>query len=170
MSHRPTRRRFLKTSTFAGLSVWIASRDSRAAEPASPNEKLNIGIIGTTGRGGENLHGVSSENIVALCDVDDNLLGPVAQKYPKAAHYNDFRKMLDEAKNLDAVVVSTADHCHANATVMALRSANMSTAKSRSPTPSPKRASSPPKPPRQKRPRRWARRFTPATITAASSN
>jgi predicted dehydrogenase len=121
MPHRPTRRRFLKTSTFAGLSVWIASRDSHAAEPASPNDKLNVGIIGTTGRGGENLHGVSSENIVALCDVDDNLLGPVAAKYPKAARFNDFRKMLEEAKNLDAVVVSTADHCHASATVMALR-------------------------------------------------
>jgi predicted dehydrogenase len=121
MPNRPTRRRFLKQSTFAGLSVWITTRDSRAADSPSPNEKLNIGIIGATGRGGENLKGVSSENIIALCDVDDHLLDPVAQKYPAAARFNDFRKMLEETKNLDAVVVSTADHCHANATVMALR-------------------------------------------------
>src|SRR5712671_435681 len=49
MSHRPSRRRFLKQSTFAGLSVWVAARDSRAADAPAPNEKLNIGIIGATG-------------------------------------------------------------------------------------------------------------------------
>ncbi len=119
MTHRTTRRRFLKTSTFAGLSVWIAPAAVRAA--ASPNEKLNIGVIGTTNRAGENLKAVSSENIVALCDVDERLLGPVAEKYPAAAKFTDFRKMLETTKNLDAVVVATADHCHAIATVMALR-------------------------------------------------
>jgi predicted dehydrogenase len=120
MSQRPSRRHFLKQSAFAGVSLFAASR-TRAADPVSPNEKLNIGIIGSTGRGGENLKGVSSENIVALCDVDDRLLALASQKYPAAAKFNDFRKMLEEVKNLDAVVVSTADHCHANATVMALR-------------------------------------------------
>src|SRR5260221_1659608 len=93
MTHRTTRRRFLKTSTFAGLSVWIAPAAVRAA--ASPNEKLNIGVIGTTNRAGENLKAVSSENIVALCDVDERLLGPVAEKYPAAAKFTDFRKMLE---------------------------------------------------------------------------
>jgi predicted dehydrogenase len=120
MSQRTTRRRFLQQSTFAGLSFWLAPRAARAAAE-SPNEELNIGVIGATGRGGENLKAVSSQNIVALCDVDDRLLAPVAEKYPAAARFSDFRKMLDQTKQLDAVVVSTADHCHAHATVMALR-------------------------------------------------
>ena len=119
MHHRTTRRRFLKTSATAGLAVWIAPRAARAA--TSPNEKLNIGVVGTTNRAGENLKAVSGENIVALCDVDERLLGPVAEKYPAAAKFTDFRKMLENAKNIDAVVVATADHCHALATVMALR-------------------------------------------------
>jgi predicted dehydrogenase len=118
MIHRPSRRRFLQHSAAAGLAVWLAPAAVRAA---GPNEKLNIGVIGVTNRGGANLTGVSSENIVALCDVDDRLLGPVAAKYAGAAKFNDFRKMIEETKNLDAVVVSTADHCHASATVMALR-------------------------------------------------
>jgi predicted dehydrogenase len=118
MNQHPSRRRFLKSSAAAGLALWTAPAAIRAA---GANEKLNIGVIGVTNRGGANLAGVSGENIVALCDVDDRLLGPVAAKYPGATKFNDFRKMIQETKSLDAVVVSTADHCHANATVMALR-------------------------------------------------
>src|SRR3954449_915240 len=79
MNHHPSRRRFLKTSAAAGLALWAAPAAIRAA---GANEKLNIGVIGVINRGGENLKGVSGENIVALCDVDDRLLGPVAAKYP----------------------------------------------------------------------------------------
>jgi predicted dehydrogenase len=122
MPHFPSRRRFLQTSALAGLSVWVAPRDARAADvSASPNEKLNIGVIGVANRGGANLAGVASQNIVALCDVDDRYLDAAQSKHPRARRFNDFRKMLDDVKELDAVVVSTADHCHAHATVMALR-------------------------------------------------
>jgi predicted dehydrogenase len=118
MKNRLSRRRFLTQSAAVGVTLWAGPAALRAA---GANEKLNIGVIGVTNRGGANLAGVSSENIVALCDVDDRFMAPVAAKYPSAAKYSDFRKMLEEAKNLDAVVCSTADHCHANATVMALR-------------------------------------------------
>jgi predicted dehydrogenase len=64
---------------------------------------------------------VAGENIVALCDVDDNYLGAAGQRFPQAAKYNDFRKLLETEKTLDAVVVSTPDHIHAPASVMAMR-------------------------------------------------
>jgi hypothetical protein len=51
---------------------------------------------------------------VALCDVDSRQGGPTFKLYDKATQYADFRKMLDkEGKNIDAVVISTADHMHA---------------------------------------------------------
>jgi len=88
---------------------------------ASPGERLNIGVIGVANRGGANLQGVSGQNIVALCDVDENYLAAAAQRFPRAKTYHDFRRMLDQ-KEIEAVVVSTADHTHAMATVMALKS------------------------------------------------
>ena len=90
------------------------------ARKISPNEKLNLGIIGVANRAAANLEAVSSQNIVALCDVDDDYLRGASQKFPSAKTYNDFRKLL-ERNDLDAVVVSTPDHIHAPATMMALR-------------------------------------------------
>ncbi len=92
---------------------------SALAQTKSPNEKLNIGIIGVANRGGDNLNGVQNENIVALCDIDDTYLASAKSRFPKAETYNDFRIML-ERKDLDAVVVSTPDHNHAPATALAL--------------------------------------------------
>jgi hypothetical protein len=78
------------------------------------NEKLNIAGVGVGGRGSDDLHGCAAENIVALCDVDSRQGGPTFKRYERAAQYADFRKMLDkEEKNIDAVVIATADHMHA---------------------------------------------------------
>ncbi|HZP80023.1 MAG TPA: Gfo/Idh/MocA family oxidoreductase [Chthonomonadaceae bacterium] len=92
-----------------------------AAQSKSPNEKLNIGVIGVAHQGEYNLSNVRSENIVALCDIDDDFLAAAAKDLPDAATYNDYRKML-ERRDLDAVVVSTADHTHAPITLAALES------------------------------------------------
>ncbi len=117
---RPTSRRgFLKQSTGAFAGLWIAGSRVRGDEK-SPNERLNIGLIGVAGRGASNLKNVSGENIVALCDIDDNRLAPAALQFPAAKTYNDFRKLLEQ-KGIDAVVVSTPDHTHAVAAAMALR-------------------------------------------------
>jgi len=65
--------------------LWLAgSPASTAARRFSPNDKLNIGVIGVANRGAENLHGVANENIVALCDIDDKLLAAAAQRFPFA--------------------------------------------------------------------------------------
>lgn len=120
MEQRITRRTFLKATTAAGIGVWVSGMPAFAASK-SPNEKLNIGVIGCGGRGGADLNGVTSENIVALCDVDSNILNGAASRFPSAVKYTDFRKMLEEQKNLDAVVIGTPDHTHAPATAMAIK-------------------------------------------------
>jgi predicted dehydrogenase len=82
----------------------------------SPNEKLNIASIGAGGKGYSDIHGCESENIVALVDPDDERAARAYKEFPKAAKYKDFRVMYDkEAKNIDAVTVSTPDHVHATA-------------------------------------------------------
>ena len=86
-----------------------------------PSEKLNIAGIGVGGRGGGDLGEVSSENIVALCDVDWRHAAGTFKRYAKAKKYRDFRKMLEKEKGVDAVVVATPDHTHAVATMMAIK-------------------------------------------------
>jgi len=121
---RPTieRRHFLKTSAVgiaASFGVW-SERPVRASR--SPNEKLNIAAVGTGGMAGADLQRLSGENIVAICDVDENTLGTAAKKYPAAEKYFDFRIMLEmEQARIDAVMVATPDHVHAAASVMAMR-------------------------------------------------
>ncbi len=110
-----SRRRFLQGAAAAGAAAWLP----RAS--ASPNEKLNIACIGVSGRGAANLKGVASENIVALCDIDARNLDKAAQLHPSARRHVDFRRMLEEQKDIDAVVISTADHVHAPAAMMAMR-------------------------------------------------
>ena len=87
-----------------------------------PSEKLNIAGIGVGGRGSNDLQALSSENIVALCDVDWDRAKATFKKYPQAKKYKDFREMLQiEDKNIDAVVIATPDHVHAVAAIMAMR-------------------------------------------------
>jgi predicted dehydrogenase len=113
-----SRRQFLKTSTVASAAVLGMPALLSAA---APNSKLNIAVIACGGRGGSNLGDVSSENIVALCDVNANALSSAARKYPQARTFKDYRKLYDELKDFDAVVVSTPEHHHAFATLPALK-------------------------------------------------
>lgn len=116
-----TRRSFIQQSALGVAGLWLAGGQNLLARKLSANDKLNIGVIGVANRGGANFQGVASQNIVALCDVDENYLRAAAQKLPQAKTYSDFRKLLDQ-KEIDAVVISTTDHTHAPATVMALKS------------------------------------------------
>src|SRR5436309_11190172 len=81
----------------------------------SPNEKLNIAAIGAGGKAASDIRGCSpTENIVALCDVDDKRAQPIFTEFDKASKYRDFRVMLDkESNNIDAVIVTIPDFMHA---------------------------------------------------------
>jgi len=120
--HRPlTRRNFLRNVAWTGSGLIILS-NSRSVRGTPANSKLNIAGIGVAGRGGDDIDGVASENLVALCDVDDAHAAKTFEKFPAAKRYRDFRKMLDEIHGqIDAVVVGTPDHTHAPAGVMAMK-------------------------------------------------
>ena len=117
-SGRPTRRQFgraVASSAVGALAVPAVVRGRNL------NEKLNIAMIGVGGRGAANLDGVASENIVALCDVFEPAVDEAAVNHPKARRCRDFRKLYDNAREFDAVVVSTTEHTHAFATLPALQ-------------------------------------------------
>ena len=87
----------------------------------SANERLNIAGIGVAGQGAGDLNNLADQNIVALCDVDWAHAAGTFKKYPNAKQFKDFRKMLDEVKDIDAVVVATPDHMHAFAAIAAMK-------------------------------------------------
>jgi hypothetical protein len=110
---RVTRRDFIKAGTaVAGFSL-VPRHVLGGSRRTPPSEKLNIAGVGIGGRGAGDLHELASENIVALCDVDDKHAARVFKKYPDAKKFRDFRRMLDREKNIDAVMVATPDHSHA---------------------------------------------------------
>jgi predicted dehydrogenase len=86
-----------------------------------PSEKLQIAGIGVAGQGGSDLNQLQDQNIVALCDVDWAHAAETFRKFPKARTWKDYRKMLDEQKDIDAVVVATPDHQHAFASMYAIK-------------------------------------------------
>jgi predicted dehydrogenase len=114
------RRRFLAgTAVAAGWLIVPSSvlgaqkRKGNQGSNLPPGERLNIAGVGLGARGFGNMEKCDGANIVALCDVDFKLAATALQAYPDAARYQDFRKMLDREKGIDAVVVSTPDHTHA---------------------------------------------------------
>jgi predicted dehydrogenase len=117
MSERPTRRRFLRQSA---LAVWGVPALATSRASGSPNEKLALGVIGVGGRGLANLLTARGERVVALCDVDESKAVEPRKWLPKATFYTDFRRLFDR-KDIDAVVVSTPDHTHASAAMLALK-------------------------------------------------
>src|SRR6185436_20126854 len=121
MSRQISRRKFVVFSSIASGVFWIGASRLPGQEKVSANDKLNIALVGTANQAGWNLSQVASQNIVALCDVDDKLLDAAAQKYPSARRYNDFRRMFEQ-NDIDAIVIGTPDHTHAVATVAALKS------------------------------------------------
>ena len=114
---RFSRRRFLESCTTAGVTLLAAPAWLRGK---SLNEKLNVAFVGVGGKGESNLGGLAGENIVALCDVDENTLNKAAAKHSAARKYRDFRRMLEQ-KDIDAVVVTTPDHVHAAAAMAAMQ-------------------------------------------------
>jgi predicted dehydrogenase len=116
-----SRRGFMSAAATAATFTIVPRHVLGGARHVPPSEKLNIAGVGIGGRGEGDLDEVGSENIVALCDVDDKCAAKVFKKYPNAQKYHDFRKMLDKEKNIDAVVIATPDHNHAVVSMAAIK-------------------------------------------------
>ena len=117
-----SRREFIGTTAAAVAAFTIVPSHVLGGEGVTPPcEKLNIAGIGIGGMGKSNVANVASENIVALCDVDDKFAAPVYEKYPGAATYRDYRVMFDKQKDIDAVIIATPDHTHAVIAMEAMR-------------------------------------------------
>ena len=122
MSYQPSRREFMQAGAAVGIGYWVAGGVS-AAESNSPNERIAMAAIGVDGKGkSDAADAARAGDMVAICDVDRKRLEAAGRSYPKAKMYTDFRKMLEEMGNsIDAVTVSTPDHMHAPAALMAMR-------------------------------------------------
>jgi len=89
-----------------------------------PSDKVNLAGIGTGAKGFSDLLQMDQTgqvNIGAICEVDDRQMERPAKRWPQAPTYRDFRKMLEQQKDLDAVVVATPDHTHAVAAMAAIQ-------------------------------------------------
>jgi predicted dehydrogenase len=122
MSLTTNRRSFLFGASVAGFGIFAQGRRGWAAG-VGPNETLNIACIGVGGKGRSDTgHAANHGRLVALCDVDEKRLDAMAANHKDAKKYVDYRELLHELDSrLDAVVVSTPDHTHAPAAVMAMR-------------------------------------------------
>lgn len=116
------RRQFIYTAALTASSLALSASAATPAKLKSPNEKLDFGVIGAAGRGGDDANAVSGENIVAVCDVDTNVLAGAGKRWPKARLYRDYRVMLEKEKGLDAVTIGIPDHHHAPAAMLAIKS------------------------------------------------
>jgi len=112
-AHIP-RRTFLASAAAVTAGFTIVPRHVLGGQGTiPPSDKLNIAAVGVGGMGKSNVKACADEAIVALCDVDYALAEPVFALYPDAKRYKDYRAMLDEMPNIDAVIVATPDHSHA---------------------------------------------------------
>jgi predicted dehydrogenase len=123
MTPNVNRRAFLGTGA-AGLGYFFTAPAYSALRTArKPNETIQIAGIGIGGKGGSDIDQAGRlGEVVALCDIDDHHLDAKMGRFSTAKRYYDFRKMFDEmSKSIDAVTVSTADHTHALASLIAIR-------------------------------------------------
>ncbi|MCX6569058.1 MAG: Gfo/Idh/MocA family oxidoreductase, partial [Candidatus Aminicenantes bacterium] len=128
-----SRRKFLGASATAAAGLMVVPRHVVGAtqKKKAPSDTVNIACVGVGGMGFSDTRGVRSENIVALCDVDDEMVANLlrsedlepAEKamYDKAAKYRDFRRMLEKEKGIDAITVTVPDHNHAVIAMAAIK-------------------------------------------------
>ena len=117
-----SRRAFVGGSAAAAVGLTILpSHVIGGLGHIAPSDKLNIAGIGIGGKGSVNLENMVGQNIVALCDVDWDYAAKVFETYPNAKKWKDYRRMLDEQKDIDACMIATPDHTHALPALLAMQ-------------------------------------------------
>ncbi len=121
-SDQVSRRGFIKSAAATTAAFTLVPRHVLGGPGyQAPSDTLNIAGVGVGGMGKNNLEKCNTENIVALCDVDDAYAAKVYETYPNAKRYTDFRVLLDKQKDIDAVIVATPDHTHAVVALAAMQ-------------------------------------------------
>lgn len=120
-----SRRRFVASTAAATFGFQVVPRHVIGGPGFTPpSEKLNLGCIGVGGQGGGDIRDMDESglvNIVALCDVDLDHAAGTIKKYPNAKLHRDYRRLIEEQKDIDAVLVATPDHVHTPASIMAMQ-------------------------------------------------
>ncbi|MBM4102600.1 MAG: Gfo/Idh/MocA family oxidoreductase [Planctomycetes bacterium] len=116
-----SRRSLIKQTAAVGLFTFVPKSVLGDPNQPSANDKLNIACVGIGGKGHSDTLSVSSQNIAALCDVDDRYAARTFEMFPQAKRYRDFRHMLDKQNDIDAVVIATPDHTHALIALTAMK-------------------------------------------------
>ena len=122
MPPQPSRRKFIQTSALATAGFWVAGGVAAKAD-TSANGRVQFGSIGVGGKGSSDSSDAGRfGDLVAICDIDDKTLNNVGRRFKDAEKFYDFRELLDKmGDKIDAVTVSTPDHTHASAAVMAMK-------------------------------------------------
>ncbi len=123
MPRKSTRRSFMQTSAAIGAGFWTGhSLTPVFAQSRNTSEKINFASIGVEGKGSSDSSDAGKHgNMVAICDIDEKRLEKAAARFPDAKKFVDYREMLAEMGNkIDAVTVSTPDHSHAPASLLAM--------------------------------------------------
>ena len=111
--------RFTRRAALAGAPALLSAQ--------SPNGTARVAFIGVGGRGSgllAKMLEVPGVTIVAICDIDPDNLKKAMDRVSAAGHspvaFTDYRKMLDERKDIDAVVIATPVDLHKAMSVAAL--------------------------------------------------
>ena len=123
MSNRQQRRNFVKSTAALGVGFWAAGGVSAKASTSSL-EEVRFGCVGVGGKGSSDSGDAGKYGkVVAICDIDDNTMNKAKGRFGDGVKtYNDYREMIEkEAKNIDAITVSTPDHNHAMASALGMR-------------------------------------------------
>ena len=121
-----SRRDFLKKGLLASSIMIVPRHVLGGTGYTAPSDQLNIASIGCGGKGQPDIINASvggRERVVALCDIDSfgkHGVTSARERFSKTNFYNDFRQLLEQEKDLDAVTISTPDHTHANIAMAAM--------------------------------------------------
>jgi predicted dehydrogenase len=122
MSRRTTRRTFMKGAAAAGAGFWVWNQRAYA-QSKSPNEQIQIAWIGVGGKGSSDVdHAGKVGKVVAICDADSNMMAAKTEQFPDAEQFDDYRELIEKmGDKVDAVGVSTPDHNHYPAAMLAMK-------------------------------------------------
>jgi predicted dehydrogenase len=118
------RRQFVKSAAAIGAAFHIVPRHVLGRGFTAPSDLVRLGAIGVGGKGESDVTGIvkAGASVAAICDVDWRSARKTVGRHPDARRFNDYREMFDTmAGEIDAVMVSTPDHSHTAATMLAMR-------------------------------------------------